>query len=175
MSSRIKVISVLFFILLSSGCSHHLTVVEQNDQAVAELTSLGIEAAKTKKGVTIYLPPDINFEENKSDIRLSARSKIAEISRELNKSYLAGRAIEVSGHTNSNGDPQVNLALSKNRAQAAAEELVFSKVLLSRLKITWHGETMPRFPEFDESGNPILESRKLNRRVEFIILNPGEG
>ena len=177
MGIKINVICGLFSILLLGGCAHNnvsapMTVVEQNDQVVAELTSLGIEAEKTERGVTIYLPPNINFEENKSDINLRARSKIAEISRELNKDYLAHRNIEVSGHTNSNGESEDNLNLSKNRAQAAAEELVFSNVLLSRITVTWHGEEQPRFPEFNEQGNPIVRNQDFNRRVEFIVLDP---
>ena len=177
MNIKIKVILGLFFMMLV-GCSNHrlsepMTVLEQNDLAVAELTSLGIEAEKTEKGVTIYLPPNINFEENKSDISLNARSKIAEISGELNKDYLVGRSIEVAGHANSNGDSETNQEISKRRAQAAAEELVFSKVLLSRIKVSWHGEEVPRFPEFDDEGKVIPESKELNRRVEFIVLNPG--
>jgi len=182
MGIKIKVTSGLFLILALASCAHKsevvvvppMTVVEQNDQVVAELTSLGIEAEKTRKGVTIYLPPNINFEENKSDINLKARSKIAEISRELNKDYLAHRNIEVAGHTNSNGKPEDNLELSKNRAQAAAEELVFSNVLLSRIKVTWHGEGKPRFIEFDAQGKPIIRNQNFNRRVEFIVLDPGK-
>ena len=102
------------------------------------------------------------------------RHKISEISRELNKGYLANRDIEVSGHTNSNGEADVNVDISKKRAQAAAEELVFSNVQLNRIKMTWHGEEMPRLPEFDSNGNRIQENLNLNRRVEFIVLNPEE-
>ena len=177
MGIKIKVASGLFYMLLF-GCAsnnlanHNLTVEKQNSQVVSELTSLGIEAIESEKGVIIYLPPEINFDESKSDIKLEARSKISEISRELNKGYLADRDIEVAGHTNSNGDADLNVEISRKRAQAATEELVFSNVLLSRIKTTWHGETMPRLPEFDADGNKIQENLDLNRRVEFIVLNP---
>ena len=174
MSKSIKVISVLIYLFLL-GCSNHkINVEDQNSQAVAKLISLGLEAEKSERGVIIYLPPEINFEESKSDIDLKARGKIAEISSELNKRYLLNRSIEVSGHANSNGESEVNMEISKNRAQAVAEELVFSNVLLSRLIITWHGEEKPRFPEFDAQGKRIQENLDMNRRVQLIVLNPDE-
>ena len=173
MSIKVKVVSGFFYLLLV-GCSHHLTIEKQNNRVVSKLTSLGIEAEESEKGVIIYLPPEINFEESKSDISLDARRKISEISRELNKGYLVNRDIEVSGHTNSNGEASVNIDISKKRAQAAAEELVFSNVELNRITTTWHGEEMPRLPEFDADGNRIQENLNLNRRVEFIVLNPDE-
>jgi len=168
MSIKVKVVSGVFYLLLV-GCSQHLTIEKQNSKVVSKLTSLGIEAVESEKGVIIYLPP---FEESKSDISLDARVKITEISRELNKGYLVNRDIEVSGHTNSNGEADVNIDISKKRAQAAAEELVFSNVELNRITTTWHGEEMPRLPEFDADGNRIQENLNLNRRVEFIVLNP---
>ena len=177
MNNKIKSAIGLLFIFLM-GCSNHQVsnetiVAQQNNRAITELNSLGVDAEQFEKGVIIYLPPDINFEESKADIKLKARSKIAEISRELNKEYLADRYIEVAGHTNSNGDADVNLEISRKRAEAAAEELVFSNVSLTRLTITWHGEEKPRFPEFNADGSVIVENLELNRRVEFIILNPG--
>ena len=39
---------------------------------------------------------------------------------------------------------------------------------------TWYGESKPRFAEFNEDGTVNQENRSLNRRVEFVILNPGQ-
>ena len=175
MGIKLKVLSLLVCVFLV-GCNHRLNnqaaTEKQNTQVISELTSLGIEAKESDRGVIIYLPPEINFGESKSDINLEARSRISEISRELNKDYLAGRSIEVVGHANSNGDRETNMEISKNRAQAAAEELVFSNVLLNRITTTWYGEEQPRYPEFDAEGNRIQKNLELNRRVEFIVLNP---
>jgi len=86
---------------------------------------------------------------------------------------LLDREIEVSGHTDSVGSNEANMATSKLRSEAATGELVFSKVPLTRIKTTWYGEERPRVDELDSDGQPIPENRALNRRVEFTILNPG--
>ena len=150
-----------------------MSVTEQNTQAVSALEDKGFEAEETEKGVVVYLPPSIYFEGAKSDINLAARAKIAEIASEINKDYLRSREIEVSGHTDSVGDETQNLQLSKRRAEAASSELVFSKVAQTRLITTWYGESKPRFNELNEDGSVDESKRALNRRVEFVILNPG--
>ena len=151
-----------------------MSVSQQNSQAISALEDLGFEAEESTKGVIVYLPPTIYFEGSKSDIDLSARSKIAEIAKEINKDYLVERKIEVSGHTDSVGDAKINLALSKKRAEAAASELIFSNVSLTRLVTKWFGETRPRRNEFYPDGSLNKENRALNRRVEFVILNPNQ-
>lgn len=151
-----------------------LTITEQNTQAVEVLSSMGFDTEESEKGVVVYLPPNIYFTKDKADINLDARAKIAEISSEVNKDYLLEREIEVSGHTDTLGDASFNMGVSKLRAEAAAAELVFSKVALTRIKTTWHGETKPRVSEYSSDGKLIPEKRALNRRVEFTILNPGQ-
>jgi len=149
-----------------------LSVAEQNSRATGAFNDLGFEAEETEQGVLVYLPPSIYFASSGSDINLDARAKIAEIANEVNKDYLMAREIQVSGHTDSVGAPDANLATSKRRAEAATSELVFSKVRLTRIKTTWFGETQLRMEERDANGKVIPENRALNRRVEFTILNP---
>jgi len=149
-----------------------MSLAQQNSQAVSAFEDQGFEAEITEQGVVVYLPPTIYFEGSKSDINLEARAKIAEIAAEVNKDYLVGREIEVSGHTDSVGDAEINLALSKKRAEAAASELTFSKVAVTRLVTRWFGETRPRLNELNEDGSINRTNRDLNRRVEFVILNP---
>lgn len=150
-----------------------MSVAQQNSQAMDALTALGFEAEESEQGVVVYLPPNIYFDSNASDINLDARNKIAEIAREVNKDYLLAREIEVSGHTDTAGSAELNMTTSKSRAEAATGELVFSKVALTRIKMTWFGEERPRVPEYDADGQAIPGNRALNRRVEFTILNPG--
>jgi outer membrane protein OmpA-like peptidoglycan-associated protein len=148
------------------------TVNELNEKAVAAFDELGFEAEVIDKGVIIYLPPTIYFQGSESSINLAARTKIAEIAQELKQPYLASRIIEITGHTDSVGDPALNLLLSKDRSLAATEELVFSGISKTRITNVWLGETQPRASEFNLDGSVNHENRNLNRRVEFIVLNP---
>lgn len=149
-----------------------MSVSEQNSLAIKNLGNKGFPTEETESGVVVFLPPDIHFQGSKSTINLQAREKISQIASEVNKEYLEKRIIAISGHTDSIGPAQNNLALSKLRAEAAAEELVFSKVKKTRLKTLWFGETKPRKPETNADGTPNKANRTVNRRVEFTILNP---
>ena len=187
-SHWLRAMLALTLLTLTSACSNYvyspdptaeaffvkkgMSVAEQNTKAATALQDKGFETEETAKGVIVYLPPTIYFEDAKSDINLLARTKIAEIAKEVNKQYLRARNVEISGHTDSVGDEQINLGLSKQRAEAATSELVFSKVQQARLITTWYGESKPRFEEFNEDGSVNQENRSLNRRVEFVILNP---
>lgn len=148
-----------------------MSVSEQNSLAIENLGKQGFETQENDKGVIVFLPPDIYFQGSKASIDLEAREKIAQIAFEVNQDYLLERSIEVSGHTDALGPEDNNMTLSKLRAEAAAEELVFSKVDRARLLVTWFGETKPRI-EAPANGFLSREDRALNRRVEFTILNP---
>ena len=149
-----------------------LSVNQTNDKAIAVFTDKGFEAVKSEKGITVYLPPTIYFNDSETDIRLDTRIKIAEVAHELLQPYLSDRIVEVSGHTDSLGSKSINLVLSKKRSLAATAELVFSKVSTYRLSSTWFGETRLRAPDFNSDGTLNVRNRNLNRRVEFTILNP---
>jgi len=59
------------------------------------------------------------------------------------------------------------MSLSLNRAAAVIEYLVMKGVPGDRLEAVGHGEEMPI------KSNKTRKGREANRRVEFIIVNPG--
>ncbi len=73
--------------------------------------------------------------------------------------------LRISGHTDSVGDPEKNLQLSKERAQNIRDYIViFAGIIKERVQADGFGDTQPIIPE------EVTESdRKLNRRVEFEI------
>jgi OmpA-OmpF porin, OOP family len=105
---------------------------------------------------------DINFEEDSA--RLTPKSletiqKIAEILKE-NSTY----AIEISGHTDSVGDPEYNLELSKQRALSVKDALMKQGVDAKKMVANGYGDQRPLVDNNNE------EDRKKNRRVEFKII-----
>lgn len=191
-TNAIKIISIITILASTlSGCSSSgyvynqategpifvkkslpLSVDQQNQQANQAFTDKGFETEVTDRGVVVYLPPAILFKGASSSISLQAREKISEIAGEINRPYLSNRVIEVSGHTDSIGDAERNLQLSKERAIAAGAELIFSNVDKTRLNTLWFGETAPRAAEINSDGSTNAESQSINRRVEFVVLNP---
>ena len=71
--------------------------------------------------------------------------------------------IEISGHTDNQGNDEYNLELSWNRAKTVYQYLVDAGIAMDRLAFKGFGETRPVAGNDDEAG------RALNRRTEFKI------
>lgn len=71
--------------------------------------------------------------------------------------------IEVTGHTDTRGDWQANIDLSRRRAEAVMAVLMESGIALDRLTATGHGSAFP------VAGNDTPEGRARNRRIEFNV------
>ena len=75
--------------------------------------------------------------------------------------------VRVGGHTDAVSSDAFNLRLSGARAGAVRDYLVGAGVDASRLEAVGYGEAEPIATNETETG------RALNRRVEFVVLNPG--
>lgn len=71
--------------------------------------------------------------------------------------------IEIQGHTDSEGSPQANLALSQHRADAVKQHMVNAGVNGSRLSAVGYGQAKP------VASNRTQNGRAMNRRIEFIV------
>jgi outer membrane protein OmpA-like peptidoglycan-associated protein len=71
--------------------------------------------------------------------------------------------IELQGHTDNQGDFDLNLALSKQRVEAVKAFLVSKGVAAQRISGRGFGSTRPI------ANNNREETRRLNRRVELVI------
>ncbi len=71
----------------------------------------------------------------------------------------------IEGHTDSQGNPEVNRALSLARARAVVAALVARGVSADRLEAKGYGDTLP------VATNDTAAGREKNRRVEFTILS----
>jgi len=72
--------------------------------------------------------------------------------------------LEISGHTDSDGDSVYNLELSKQRAKSVVDYLVIKGIAPKRLEYEGYGSKQPRASNDSEFG------KQLNRRVEFKVL-----
>ena len=69
--------------------------------------------------------------------------------------------VEISGHTDSRGGYEMNMNLSKNRAEAVKEWLVAKGISASRIETAGYGPNNPI------ASNDTEEGRYQNRRIEF--------
>lgn len=117
----------------------------------------------TPRGPMLTLD-DVLFDFEQSTLKSESNSIIARSTSylEANPGY---KAI-IEGHTDTTGEADYNLNLSKNRAQSVESALVANGISSSRLKIDGLGEAKPA------SSNDTLAGRQANRRVEITFIRP---
>ena len=74
--------------------------------------------------------------------------------------------LDISGHTDSKGNPERNILLSKQRADAISSYIASRGIAEDRVTSAGFGSTRPIVEEKTE------EDRAINRRVEFHIYDP---
>ncbi len=72
--------------------------------------------------------------------------------------------VAIEGHTDSQGDEEPNLALSRARADAVRDHLVEQGIAADRLETEGFGESQPI------ATNDTAEGRAQNRRIDFRLL-----
>lgn len=103
----------------------------------------------------------IKFESGKDVIKQSSNPILENVLgiMERNNAY----HLKIEGHTDSQGNDDMNLELSKKRAKAVLDYLVSNGIDASRLSSTGFGETRP------VADNGTAAGRADNRRVELTI------
>ena len=71
--------------------------------------------------------------------------------------------LEISGHTDTDGDEAANQGLSEKRAQAVADYLVKAGLPANRFSAVGYGSTQPI------AGNDNDQGRAQNRRIDFVV------
>lgn len=144
---------VAALIALTSACASRPEPAPKVTLAVAQID----------RGVMIWLPDNVLFEFGKADINATAAAPYLDRVASLLQNKTA-RAVSLEGHSDSVGRDEANLALSEKRALSVRNELLLRGIPADRLNTVGYGETRPLAPNDSDTG------RKLNRRVELIIL-----
>ncbi|HMM92479.1 OmpA family protein [Bradyrhizobium sp.] len=103
----------------------------------------------------------IRFESGKSDIVADSAGLLDRLIETALRCPTAN--IEISGHTDSDGDEAANQALSEKRAQAVADYLVKAGLPESRFSAAGYGATQPI------AGNDTDQGKAQNRRIDFVV------
>ena len=109
----------------------------------------------------------IEFDEASSDLKSTMYRDLDRVSNFLldNPDF----KLRISGHTDSDGSDDYNLQLSRDRARAIAEYVIyFGRIPEARVETFGFGSSKPIVEEITE------EDKALNRRVEFELYRPSK-
>lgn len=108
----------------------------------------------------------VYFDFDSSAINFDQEGKIRDVAEYLKANPL--QKLRLEGHCDERGTEQYNLSLGDRRAASVREFLVNLGIAADRIEAISWGEERPVCTEKTES------CYALNRRVEFILLKPGE-
>lgn len=135
------------------------------DKARAETLALQrqleeMQARNTERGIVLTLG-DVLFDIDQATLKPGADQTIDRIAAFM-RDY-PERVVEIEGHTDSMGDEDYNMDLSRERAFTVRTALVQRGVDASRITTRGFGEGMP------VASNQTSTGRQENRRVEVIF------
>lgn len=112
----------------------------------------------------------VAFETGSSQLDENSKQVIIKLANVLKKYSSNWSQIKISGHTDSRGNAQKNMKLSKNRARAVRSVLIASSIDSSRIEAKGFGSSRPLDP------SKTKKAHALNRRVELEVVgqNPSE-
>ena len=130
--------------------------IDDSDVVVRNFSLTPIEV-----GITVNLE-NVLFDRGTSEMLSGSAETLDEVVLFLQENPQV--EIEVAGHTDNRGRPDLNLILSQERAEAVKRYLVGQGVTAARIQEKGYGGTRPL------ASNAIEEERRKNRRVEFTII-----
>ena len=138
-------------------------MAELNRELRVQTAGIGLDVLQVGSGIVIRIPASLTFDAGSAAVKPEFEATLLEIAREVksrNRTF-----VDVFGHTDLSGSPQVNQTLSDRRAAAVANYLAVHGVGKSRIASKGLGETAPLYnPETSE------HEKAANRRVEVRLL-----
>jgi outer membrane protein OmpA-like peptidoglycan-associated protein len=124
---------------------------------------IGLDVLRVGNGIVIRIPAALTFDAASASVNPQFDATLLEIARTVktrNQTF-----VDVFGHTDTSGTPQVNQSLSDKRAAAVAAYLGGHGVAKARIASKGLGETAPLYnPETSET------QKAANRRVEIRLV-----
>jgi outer membrane protein OmpA-like peptidoglycan-associated protein len=138
-------------------------LVKERDDLAGQLDgalSSVAQITKTARGVVVNLP-DILFDVNRATLKQNTQVALAKLAGIVQ--VFPRINLRIEGYTDSTGSDELNMRLSRERADAVMSFLQTQGVAASRMTDQGYG---PKFPVAD---NSTPEGRAKNRRVEIVL------
>ena len=145
---------------------------EQKEKREDNARFAGVQSLFNEEEAAVYRQLDnvliraqgFSFKPGSSEIESSNFTLLNKINDAISR--FPNSKILVSGHTDSTGSAELNLALSKNRARTVADFMSqVGNIDVNRIQSNGFGKEKP------VASNETVEGRAQNRRVEILIIN----
>lgn len=146
----------------------YLAPIGQGSTARVQQLSSDLGARRTNQGTLIALQGDVLFDINSAVIRSDAKPMLTQLAELVRLMHV--NEVIVTGHTDTTGDADYNLHLSRQRANAVSDYLRERGALSNaNVLVQGLGEQQP------VTTNETVEGRQRNRRVEITLREGHQG
>ena len=116
--------------------------------------------------IKLTINADVLFDVAKFNLKETSKHSIDSLAESIQ--IVDKATIVIEGHTDSDGDEEMNMQLSKDRSNSVKERLldIFGEEAQYDYEIKAFGQSKPRVP------NDSDQNKQLNRRVEITVLPP---
>ena len=135
-------------------------VLDEVDACPESPVGMQIDATGCLISQTVTLKA-IQFPSGSAQLTGDARAALDQVARTLKSQ--PNLDVQITGHTDSQGNDNFNLVLSQQRAESVRQRLIRKGVEPGRLQAVGQGETLPVADNETDAG------RRENRRVEFKV------
>ena len=145
----------------AAGAGYGFYADKQEARLRQELQGTGVQVVRNGDNLQLVMPGNITFASGSSDISSSfytTLNSLVKVFQEFDKN-----GVEIVGHTDSTGSNDLNMRLSRDRAQSVASYLVNQGISGARISATGAGPSQPIASNNSEQG------RAQNRRVEINL------
>jgi OOP family OmpA-OmpF porin len=123
-----------------------------------------IEGAPSGLVAAVTIPAAAMFAFDSDVVTPEGKNAIEQYRAKLRPELSEAYAGIIIGHTDSTGNAEYNMGLSKRRAQAVADYLISTGVPAEKLRVTGRGKNDPL------ASNDTEDGRAQNRRVDIIVI-----
>jgi outer membrane protein OmpA-like peptidoglycan-associated protein len=135
--------------------------IDLNDVTESKEMKVNLNLTPIEVGAKVVIN-NIFFDFDKTVLKTASYAELDRVLKLLNDGSV--KRIEITGHTDSVGEDSYNQDLSLRRARSVYNYFVSKGIAKDRLRAIGKGEDDPAVP------NDTSENRRLNRRVEFKIV-----
>lgn len=161
-----------FLVVLPDGKDYALIADKAGYLYHSENFELRLDEDQTHYQKNIQLQPieagrsvvlkNVFFDTDKFDLKPTSKTELNKLTKLMEDNETI--KIEISGHTDNQGNADANQVLSQNRAKAVYDYLVGAGISSDRLSYKGYGQTAPI------ATNDTEEGRAQNRRTEFKVV-----